>query len=117
MYNIVHTYNYTGRIFKMEERKAPHVLRHFTFGARLMGLSEKELTRRQQATLHTVAKNSNKDSPFAKPLFRIDKRPHTEELSKWKGTGKIRLSVIVDKVSNGGKGDGHTGVADTLLQC
>ena len=74
------------RYYNNKVRKAPHVVGHYAAGARLIGLTEREMAKRF-ATLSVGSKEA--DSPYAQPVVGIF-------LNKQKAlrmTGKIKLKV------------------------
>ncbi|XP_035668190.1 uncharacterized protein LOC118410538 isoform X1 [Branchiostoma floridae] len=64
------------RYYSMKRRLAPEVLSHFTAGARLIGLTERQLTR-HMARLHKAFKltDEERESPYAKPLPFVASAP------------------------------------------
>ncbi len=77
----------------MKVRKSPHVVGHYAAGARLIGLTEKQMAK-HLATLNATG-GQNQDSPYAQPLClfttnlpsNIKRMTHTH--------GKIRLTIVV----------------------
>lgn len=73
-------------------RKSPHVVGHYAAGARLIGLTEKQIAKRL-ATLN-VTRGKDNDSPYAQPLCLFTTGIPTGVLgSKRRTNGKIRLTI------------------------
>ena len=80
-------------------RKSPHVVGHYAAGARLIGLTEKQMAK-HLANLSSENEGENNNSPYAQPLCMFQTNVHpTKILSKRKGNGKIRLTIITKKDS------------------
>ncbi|CAH1253794.1 Hypp1247 [Branchiostoma lanceolatum] len=64
------------RYYSMKRRLAPEVLSHYTAGARLIGLTERQLTR-HMSRLHKAFKltDEERESPYAKPLPFVASTP------------------------------------------
>ena len=97
------------RYYNSKVRKSPHVVGHYAAGARLIGLTEKQMAK-HLATLSSVNEGENNNSPYAQPLcmFQSDITP-TKLLSKRKGNGKIRLRIITNKQLSSEGEDGADG--------
>ena len=95
------------RYYNNKVRKSPHVVGHYAAGARLIGLTEKQMAK-HLATLNSVTDGENNDSPYAQPLCMFHSSIPSKILGKRKGNGKIRLKIIVKKNGDGTKND--TGV-------
>ena len=76
-------------------RKSPHVVGHYAAGARLIGLTEKQMAQ-HLATLNQSG-DENSDSPYAQPvcLFISQATP-----GKVPRKGKIRLRIINKKLKD-----------------
>ncbi len=86
---------------KYKRSQAPHVVGHYAAGARLIGLTEKQLQKHMEKIR---ASNANSTSPYAQPLYNLNpslaKRPRigASPLSNClRGKkGKIRLKIKID---------------------
>jgi hypothetical protein len=70
------------RYYANKVRKAPHVIGHYTAGARLIGLTEKQMLKHFAALSATNAENE--DSPYAQPLhiFQYRKGDQSQQAGK-----------------------------------
>ena len=85
------------RYYNSKVRKSPHVVAHYAAGARLIGLTEKQMAKRL-ATL-SVSGGENNNSPYAQPVWTEFRSNVPGKLVKGhKGKGKIRLMIISKKV-------------------
>lgn len=85
------------RYYNSKVRKSPHVVAHYAAGARLIGLTEKQMAKRL-ATL-SVTGGENNNSPYAQPVWTEFRSNVPGKLLKGhKGKGKIRLMIITKKV-------------------
>ena len=81
------------RYYNSKVRKSPHVVAHYAAGARLIGLTEKQMAKRL-ATL-SVSGGENNDSPYAQPVWTdFTSNIPRKVLGPHKGKGKIRLMII-----------------------
>lgn len=81
------------RYYNSKVRKSPHVVAHYAAGARLIGLTEKQMAKRL-ATL-SVSGGENNDSPYAQPVWTDFTSSNPKKvLGPHKGKGKIRLMII-----------------------
>ena len=88
---------------KYKRAQAPHVVGHYAAGARLIGLTEKQLQKHMEKIR---ASNANSTSPYAQPLYnlnpslpkraRIVASPLSSCLLEKKG--KIRLKFKIDDI-------------------
>ncbi|XP_028393106.1 uncharacterized protein LOC114517535 isoform X2 [Dendronephthya gigantea] len=88
---------------KYKRSQAPHVVGHYAAGARLIGLTEKQLQKHME---RIRASNANSTSPYAQPLYnlkpslaarkRIGKSPLSNCLQG--NNGKIRLKFKIDDI-------------------
>ena len=84
------------RYYNSKVRKSPHVVAHYAAGARLIGLTEKQMAKRL-ATL-SVSGGENNGSPYARPVWTDFGSTIPRKLVKGhKGKGKIRLMIISKK--------------------
>ena len=84
------------RYYNSKVRKSPHVVAHYAAGARLIGLTEKQMAKRL-ATL-SVSGGENNDSPYARPVWTDFGSNIPRKLVKGHtGKGKIRLMIISKK--------------------
>ena len=81
---------------------------HYAAGARLIGLTEKQMAK-HLATL-SVTGGENNDSPYAQPVAMFTSNIPSKILNKRKGNGKIRLMVV--KVSDTDEGGGSSSSAE-----
>lgn len=66
------------------------------------------------ATLSSVNEGENNNSPYAQPLCMFQTNlPPTKILSKRKGNGKIRLTIITKKDNSDEINNDNTGVMPT----
>ena len=79
------------RYYHSKMRKSPHVVGHYAAGARLIGLTEKQMEK-HMATLSVTGDKDN-DSPYAQPLRMFTTNIPTNILGKRKPHGKIRLII------------------------
>ena len=85
------------RYYHSKMRKAPHVVGHYAAGARLIGLTEKQIAKRL-ATLSASGGKDN-DSPYAQPLCLFNTDIPASVFSRERKThGKIRL--VIRKVTD-----------------
>ncbi len=77
----------------MKVRKSPHVVGHYAAGARLIGLTEKQMAK-HLATLNATG-DQNNDSPYAQPLCLFTTNLPSDIKRMTRTHGKIRLTVIV----------------------
>ena len=81
------------RYYNSKVRKSPHVVAHYAAGARLIGLTEKQMAKRL-ATL-SVSGGENNNSPYAQPVWTdFTSNIPRKVLGPHKGKGKIRLMII-----------------------
>lgn len=78
------------RYYNNKVRKAPHVVGHYAAGARLIGLTEREMAKRF-ATLSVS--NKEADSPYAQPVVGIFVNKELKPRFGCHMTGKIKLKV------------------------
>lgn len=84
------------RYYNSKVRKSPHVVAHYAAGARLIGLTEKQMAKRL-ATL-SVSGGENNSSPYAQPVWtEFRSNVPGKLLQGHKGKGKIRLMIISKK--------------------
>lgn len=84
------------RYYNSKVRKSPHVVAHYAAGARLIGLTEKQMAKRL-ATL-SVSGGENNDSPYAQPVWTdFTSNIPSKVIGPHKGKGKIRLMIIKKK--------------------
>lgn len=102
------------RYYNNKVRKSPHVVGHYAAGARLIGLTEKQMAK-HLATLNSVTDGENNDSPYAQPLCMFHSNIPSKILGKRRGNGKIRLKIIVNKNTKDIATEANTqdGVEDT----
>lgn len=81
------------RYYNMKVRKSPHVVGHYAAGARLIGLTEKQMAK-HLATLN-VTGGQNNDSPYAQPLCMFTSNLPSNIKRMTRTHGKIRLTVVV----------------------
>lgn len=98
------------RYYNSKVRKSPHVVAHYAAGARLIGLTEKQMAKRL-ATL-SVSGGENNDSPYAQPVWTdFTSNIPSKVLGPHKGKGKIRLMIIKrkneDKDEDSKENSGH----------
>ena len=87
------------RYYNSKVRKSPHVVAHYAAGARLIGLTEKQMAKRL-ATL-SVSGGENNDSPYAQPVWTdFTSNVPSKVLGPHKGKGKIRLMIIKRKTED-----------------
>lgn len=84
--SLCHVYRY----YNNKVRKAPHVVGHYAAGARLIGLTEKEMAKRF-ATLSVS--NKEADSPYAQPVVGIFVNNDLKPRFGCHMTGKIKLKI------------------------
>ena len=97
----------TCRYYNSKVRKSPHVVGHYAAGARLIGLTEKQMAKRL-ATL-SVTGGENNDSPYAQPLCMFTTNIPTNIFGKRRRTrthGKIRLTVVKHGETQEEEGEG-----------
>lgn len=88
---------------KYKRSQAPHVVGHYAAGARLIGLTEKQLQKHMESIRAT---NANSTSPYAQPLYTLNPssakrtRIGNSRLSNClRGKkGKIRLKFKIDDI-------------------
>ena len=81
------------RYYNNKVRKSPHVVGHYAAGARLIGLTEKQMAK-HLATL-SASGGDNQDSPYAQPLCLFASNFPTKVVSKRRtGHGRIKLTVV-----------------------
>ena len=81
--------------YHKKERKYPHVVAHYAAGARLIGLTEKQLA------IHLANlcfKYKAGDSPYCQPIWRLPEEKNKTGMRKMKG--KIKLKVIFHNSKN-----------------
>lgn len=84
-FSIKHT---LADIEKQFRKQAPHVIGHYTAGARLIGLTTRQLERQMERMQRSIA---NTDSPYAKPLqFVHVSRKGTKSIVQRKKTKTIK---------------------------
>lgn len=84
------------RYYNSKVRKSPHVVAHYAAGARLIGLTEKQMAKRL-ATL-SVSGGENNSSPYAQPVWTdFQSNIPRKLLGGHKGKGKIRLMIVSKK--------------------
>lgn len=99
------------RYYNSKVRKSPHVVAHYAAGARLIGLTEKQMAKRL-ATL-SVSGGENNSSPYAQPVWTdFTSNIPRKVLGPHKGKGKIRLMIISkrkneDKEEHSEESSGH----------
>lgn len=81
------------RYYHNKARKAPHVVAHYAAGARVIGLTEKQMAA-HLASLPFKCKKT--DSPYSQPVCKLPE-DNTNRFKKKKGKGKIRLKVKFNK--------------------
>ncbi|XP_021375344.1 uncharacterized protein LOC110464451 [Mizuhopecten yessoensis] len=77
------------RSYLARMRQAPHVLSHYTAGVRLIGLTDRQLTR-QFKKMQKTAKNIN--SPYAKPLPFVSQSGSVKPTSIRRQVGRKAIS-------------------------
>lgn len=85
-----------SRYYNAKVRKSPHVVGHYAAGARLIGLTEKQMAQ-HLATLNQSG-DENSDSPYAQPVCLFNSPPASSEKDSRKG--KIRLRIINKKLKD-----------------
>ena len=81
------------RYYNNKVRKSPHVVGHYAAGARLIGLTEKQMAK-HLATL-SASGGDNQDSPYAQPLCLFATNFPRKVVSKRRtGHGRIKLTVV-----------------------
>ncbi|KAJ8019644.1 Caltractin [Holothuria leucospilota] len=103
---------------KYKKAQAPHVVMHYAAGARLIGLTEKQLTEHLKKI--QMSNSGNTTNPYAQPLYNVfftprksNKKKRTtvparnKAFSRPTGTGKIRLKICIPSL-NETEGDGKT---------
>lgn len=84
---------YTCRYYSNKVRKSPHVVGHYAAGARLIGLTEKQMAK-HWATLN-ITGDKNADSPYAQPVCLFIPGAFPKYLhGRPKNNGKIRLTIV-----------------------
>ena len=83
------------RYYNAKVRKSPHVVGHYAAGARLIGLTEKQMAQ-HLATLNQSG-DENSDSPYAQPACLFNSQGSQEKQSR---KGKIRLRIINKKLKD-----------------
>ena len=79
---------FLARYYHNKARKAPHVVAHYAAGARVIGLTEKQMAAHLASLPFKCAQG---DSPYSQPVCKL---PEDEsKRKKKKGRGKIRLRV------------------------
>ena len=86
------------RYYNAKVRKSPHVVGHYAAGARLIGLTEKQMAQ-HLATLNQSG-DENSDSPYAQPvcLFAMP----IKNLGKAHRKGTIKLRIVNKKLKDTG---------------
>lgn len=74
-------------------RKSPHVVGHYAAGARLIGLTEKQMAK-HLATLNQSG-DENSDSPYAQPVSLF---ASPIKLLKPRRNGKIKLTIVNKRI-------------------
>lgn len=74
-------------------RKSPHVVGHYAAGARLIGLTEKQMAK-HLATLNQSG-DENSDSPYAQPVSLFSS---PIKLLKPRRSGKIKLRIVNKRI-------------------
>jgi hypothetical protein len=81
------------RYYNSKVRKSPHVVAHYAAGARLIGLTEKQMAKRL-ATL-SVSGGENNNSPYAQPVWTdFTSNNPKKVLGAHKVKGRIRLKIF-----------------------
>ncbi|KAH3814057.1 uncharacterized protein LOC127835933 [Dreissena polymorpha] len=97
-------------IEKTFRKQAPHLISHYTAGARLIGLTTRQLERQMKKMQKSCGKN---DSPYAKPLQFVHmgakKIVHRKKILKDKSSTREQSKTIV---SNSGEEETDTTVAN-----
>lgn len=75
---------------KTFRKQAPHVISHYTAGARLIGLTTRQLERQMKKMQKSAVKN---DSPYAKPLQFV----HLQMKGQKKVVQRTKIKTIKDK--------------------
>lgn len=57
-----------GRYYANKARQVPHVINHYTAGARLIGLTDRQLAKHYKDMQASFKDQKLKNSPYAKPL-------------------------------------------------
>jgi hypothetical protein len=83
------------RYYNAKVRKSPHVVGHYAAGARLIGLTEKQMAQ-HLATLNQSG-DENSDSPYAQPVRLFNSQGSLDKQSR---KGKIRLRIINKKLKD-----------------
>lgn len=81
---------YPSRYYNAKVRKSPHVVGHYAAGARLIGLTEKQMAL-HLATLNQSG-DENSDSPYAQPVCLFSKATNHPRRN-----GKIKLRIVNKK--------------------
>ncbi|XP_062518901.1 uncharacterized protein LOC134194022 [Corticium candelabrum] len=85
------------RFYNIQERKAPHVVRDYADGQRVIGLTAKQLEKRLAAL--RASNKENQDSPYAQPVFHLnqkDRQPTRKWIQKkFHKSGKHTIKLIV----------------------
>ena len=81
--------------YHKKERKYPHVVAHYAAGARLIGLTEKQLAI-HLANLRFKYKAG--DSPYCQPIWRLPEEKTKQGMRKMKGKIKLRVRFHNSKI-------------------
>ena len=99
------------RYYNAKVRKSPHVVGHYAAGARLIGLTEKQMAQ-HLATLNQSG-DENSDSPYAQPVCLFNSQGSLEKQSR---KGKIRLRIINKKLKDSSDTEVRSAVGEKV-QC
>lgn len=77
------------RYYNAKVRKSPHVVGHYAAGARLIGLTEKQMAQHLATLNHSSDENS--DSPYAQPVSLFSS---PNKLIKPRRNHKIKLRIV-----------------------
>ncbi|KAI8496129.1 hypothetical protein Bbelb_259700 [Branchiostoma belcheri] len=97
--------------FRTKYNKAPHVVQHYAAGARLIGLTEKQLHMRLE-DLHASSREHDSASPYAQPLNYKFWWP-TLEKKKTKKKEKSHSRIHLVKFTHNVNGQGRKELATT----
>ena len=100
------------RYYNAKVRKSPHVVGHYAAGARLIGLTEKQMAQ-HLATLNQSG-DENSDSPYAQPVSLFSS---PIKIINPRRNGKIRLRIVNKKFKEPEsiEGDGQSGADATKV--
>ena len=82
------------RYYDAKVRKSPHVVGHYAAGARLIGLTEKQMAK-HLATLNQSG-DENSNSPYAQPVSLFSS---PIKLLKPRRNGKIKLRIVNKRIT------------------